>query len=183
MHERIQELAGLRAQLRQLPDFTPPPAAWLAIHRRLLPMQATPPAPVRRHSPRLLAMAAAALPVIAIALLWQLQRDSAPSLATTTPGSIDALVARSQHLESLLQQLPPRPAVEHAATSATINALQARIQLLDSELSTTDESANAPADAHELWSQRVQLMNSLVGMRYAEAVRVGYQAASHEGVL
>jgi hypothetical protein len=183
MHERFQELAGLRMQLRQLPDIAPPPAAWQAIHRRLLPLQAAPPAPAQRHSPRLLAMAAAALPVFAIALLWQLQRNSAPSLVTTTPGSIDVLVARSQQLESLLQQMPPRPAVEHAATSATINALQVRIQLLDSELSTTDAGASARTDAHELWSQRVQLMNSLIGMRYAEAVRVEYQAASHEGVL
>ena len=68
-----------------------------------------------------------------------------------------------------------------AATSATIDALQARIQLLDSALSAADAGPSARPDAQRMWSQRVQLMNSLVGMRYAEAVRVGYQTTSHEG--
>ena len=31
--------------------------------------------------------------------------------------------------------------------------------------------------------ERVQLLNSLVGMRYAEAVRVDVQAATHEGAI
>jgi hypothetical protein len=59
--------------------------------------------------------------------------------------------------------------VERAATSAAIDELQTRIQMLDQQL-----SAAANDDGYRtqrLWSARVQLMNSLVYVRYAEAAR------------
>jgi hypothetical protein len=84
---------------------------------------------------------------------------------------IPSLVSRSQHLEAVLQRLPPRPAVERAATSATIDDLQTRIQMLDQRLSA---SAKDDLDqTRRLWSARVELMNSLVYVRYAEAARNG----------
>jgi hypothetical protein len=61
--------------------------------------------------------------------------------------------------------------VERAATSAAIDDLQTRIQILDQQL-----SAAANDDRYRtqrLWSARVELMNSLVYVRYAEAARNG----------
>ncbi len=77
---------------------------------------------------------------------------------------------------TLLRRLVLRPAV-------AIDALQSRIQLLDVELSSADGNGGNGTQTRQLWGERVQLLNSLVGMRYAEAVRVDVQAATHEGAI
>jgi RNA polymerase sigma factor (sigma-70 family) len=51
--------------------------------------------------------------------------------------------------------------------------LQTRIQLLDLQLSTVATSDSDQDRAQRLWSTRVQLLSSLVSVRYAEAVRDG----------
>ena len=74
---------------------------------------------------------------------------------------------RSQRLDALLQILRRPAQVERAGTSATIDELQSRIQLLDLQLSATPK--DQLPHAQRLWSARVELMNSLVHVRYAEA--------------
>jgi hypothetical protein len=86
---------------------------------------------------------------------------------------IGSLVTRSQRLEGILQSLPRRPTVERAATSATIDELQARIQLLDLQLSTVATSDPDRDRTQRLWNTRVQLLSSLVSVRCAEAARDG----------
>jgi hypothetical protein len=66
--------------------------------------------------------------------------------------------------------------VERAGTSAAIDELQTRIQALDLELFALQQNALQqndidPDQAQRLWSERVQLLTSLVGVRYAEASR------------
>jgi hypothetical protein len=85
---------------------------------------------------------------------------------------VGALVARSQELEAVLNGLP-RPRVERAATSAAIDELQARIEVLDLQLSNADESGLSGPQAQQLWSRRVQLLDSLVSVRYAEQAARG----------
>jgi hypothetical protein len=91
---------------------------------------------------------------------------------------IGSLVTRSQQLENILQRLPRRPTVERAATSATIDELQARIQVLDLQLSTVVKSDPDRDRAQRLWNTRVTLLNSLVSVRYAEAVSDGYRSVN-----
>jgi hypothetical protein len=97
--------------------------------------------------------------------------------------SLGTLISRSQRLEALLQVLPPRPGVERVTTSAAIDALQTRIQLVDLELSG---AARGDAErARRLWSTRVELLNSLVNVRCAEAARAhpGFGDPSEFGVI
>jgi hypothetical protein len=119
-----------------------------------------------------------------LALLWSTHRDRGGLAADNTIETIDeedmigSLVTRSQQLENILQRLPRRPTVERAATSATIDELQARIQVLDLQLSTVVKSDPDRDRAQRLWNTRVTLLNSLVSVRYAEAVSDGYRSVN-----
>ena len=79
------------------------------------------------------------------------------------------LVAQSQHLDDLLQSLPERPHIERVSTAATIDTIEGRIQWLDFQLSDTPARTLSDEQARRLWSERVELMDSLVKVRYAEA--------------
>jgi hypothetical protein len=182
MHAGFEELIG--AELRRLPAQAPPPGAWNAIAMRLDAA-----APARPRSPataarwRVYAAAAALAGVIVVGALLTLHSPLSPapvmpSAATPSPArgdDVDALQARSQRLERALYRLPPRPAVERVGTSATIDALQTRIQLLDGELNADEDTGGSPARERALWNERVRLLDSLVNVRYAEAVRVDYR--------
>lgn len=174
----LARLQQLRTELRRLPAFEPQPH-WNAIRDRLNP------APEQR--PRRIwlnvSMTAAGV-LLALSLLWSL-KERAPSndSAQNNEAALRPLVARSQQLEALLQELPNRPSVERAATSAAIDAVQTRIQMLDMQLSSTQQSSVDDDQAQRLWSERVQLLNSLVNLRYAEAARSGYWPASTTGAI
>jgi hypothetical protein len=194
----LTRLARVKHDLRQLPQFEPPAGMWKAIRDGL---GAFPPS----RAPRRLSLIAASglAAALAVALFVRLEGghprpDPAAGVsstagtragASTDPGaaaraeSLGVLITRSQRLEALLRTLPPRPGVERGATSATIDALQARIQLVDLQLSS---APRGDADqARRLWSARVELLNSLVNVRYAEATRTGrgFQDPSEFGVI
>lgn len=173
----LTRLAALKNELRQLPAYEPPERAWASIRSEMERR------PLRRPSRAPLAALAAsvALAVLVLPLMHHTPVLTPPDTsgpatsasATQLPAGDDkdglgALMQRSQRLEAVLQVLPRRPQVELAGTSATIDELQNRIQLVDHQLSTV--SADRPGtDARRLWSARVELMNSLVHVRYAEA--------------
>jgi hypothetical protein len=168
----LTRLTALKNELRKLPPYEPPERAWASIHSQLERL------PPRRPNRAPLAALAASL-ALAVLVLPLLHRtpvftpsDTSASPSQLPPGDdndgLGALMQRSQRLEAVLQVLPRRPQVELAGTSATIDELQNRIQLVDHQLSTA--SADQPGtDARRLWSARVELMNSLVHVRYAEA--------------
>jgi hypothetical protein len=169
----IVRLKELRAQLRQLPGFAPPQGAWAAIEQTLSNPQ---PVTTRARGMRAaLLIAGVLVATLLSALLWQSRQDrpstNHPSInadfGSVRAQSLPSLVARSQRLESLLRGLP-RPALEQAATSAAIDELQARIQVLDVQLSGAEDSDLDRGQAQQLWATRVQLLDSLVGLRYAE---------------
>lgn len=81
---------------------------------------------------------------------------------------VPELVARSRHLEELLQKLPERPRVERVSTAAMIDTIEERIQWLDFQLSDAQDSGLNEAQTQRLWRERVELMDSLVKVRYAE---------------
>lgn len=130
-------------------------------------------------SNRYLAMAAAAV-WAGVALVWfvlagdvPLPENVAPNhLAEVSRSELDALVAESQRLENFLEQLP-RPQVEQVASAATADALEGRIQWLDYALSASGETA-PPEQTAALWEQRVELLDSLVALRYAQVGRSSF---------
>jgi hypothetical protein len=100
-------------------------------------------------------------------------RDPAPAQPQAHPedlgtARVPELVARSRHLEDLLQRLPERPRIERVSTAATIDTIEQRIQWLDFQLSDTPDSGLNEVQTQRLWRERVELMDSLVKVRYAE---------------
>lgn len=174
-----RELARLRltqASLRSLPELQAPPYDAAALGARL------------RHARLYRSIGtAAAAGVGALALLLAVtlggNRDQATtatrldhessSIARPEP-ELHSLVIRSQELESYLQRLPSRPRVERASTSIAIDSLQESIQWVDYQLSLADDVGLTDRQAARLWQDRVQLMDSLVKVRYAEAQRTAY---------
>jgi hypothetical protein len=70
-----------------------------------------------------------------------------------------------------LRRLPSRPVVERASTTTTIDSLQSSIQWLDYQLSVAADVGLSERQAAQLWEDRIQLMDSLVKVRFAEAQR------------
>jgi hypothetical protein len=165
---------SLRAQLRALPA-APAMAddGWAGVEARL--------AASRRRCARVarIAPVAAAGAVVALGLFATLRvvDPAAPSAERPAPltvletDSLDDLRARSQALEALLAAMPERPAVERAGTSVPIESLEAQVQWLDHQLSLADADGRMRA-AEQLWRDRVEVMNSLVQLRYLEVQQV-----------
>jgi septal ring factor EnvC (AmiA/AmiB activator) len=159
----------ISAELRRLPALAAPAGGWERIVQRLQ-------APLPRHGRWFgpVSALAASVCLMAVALAWLAARvpgGNGRGTVATVSTDIDQLVQHSQQLEAALQRLPERPAVQRASTAAVIDELQSRIQLLDAQLD--DSSAPAPDTSQQqsMWSERVRLLNSLVDVRYAEALR------------
>ena len=102
------------------------------------------------------------------------ERSAQPQDPATSPidvvetARVPELVAQSQQLEGLLQKLPERPRIERVSTAATIDTIEQRIQWLDFQLSDAPAADLNEEQTRRLWRERVELMDSLVKVRYAE---------------
>lgn len=171
----------VRAELRALPALEPPHDLWGAIALAGLPG-------ARRRRPatwRVLGGVAAGF-VLGMALILSMNSREAdrPAPGTTTDlvastpaparsasaTSRAELVATSQQLEAALRALPAAPRVTRTSTALTIDELHDRIQQVDLVLG--DPRLDTESE-RRLWRQRVQLMNTLVQVRYAE-LQEGY---------
>lgn len=85
-----------------------------------------------------------------------------------TGPELDALIARSAQLEAALHALPQRPRVTRAGTTDLITGLQDGVALIDYQLNFKAADMS-PSVSRTLWQQRVDLMNSLVTVRFAES--------------
>jgi MFS superfamily sulfate permease-like transporter len=155
-----------------LPQFDPPDAAWERIRQAI---------PERDSALRLPKLRLAAAAVVALAVITLLaahfdRRSGATSELANVDASlpqviphVDELVAQSQQLEQILRKLPERPRIERVATAAAIDTMEQRIQWLDFQLSNAPEADLSDEQSRQLWRERVELMDSLVKVRYAEA--------------
>jgi hypothetical protein len=170
----LQRLSTLREEMRALSPFEPPETAWERIH-------ATIPEPeYRGFRLRKIGLAAAAAAVVTLTVITvvtghfdrrsgattELAKVAAP-LPQVVP-HLDELVAQSQQLELLLHKLPERPRIERVSTAAAIDTIEQRIQWLDFQLSNAPEEDLSEEQSRQLWRERVELMDSLVKVRYAE---------------
>jgi hypothetical protein len=170
----LARTVALRERLQALPRAPEGGVdAWPALQARL----AEPP---RRGSrSNRVAPLAAAASVAALGLFAALRWVDVPApgtgasqpLVAPEPESLAGLRERSQALEALLASMPERPAVERAATSVPIESLQAQVQWLDHQLSLAGADGRS-AESEQLWRDRVEVMNSLVQLRYVEAQHV-----------
>ena len=165
----VARLSSVRTQMLALPELEPPTFAWERIQQTI---------PKRRTlvPPRRVGLAAAAAAVITLTVIALIarqydQRALVASEQASQPETphVDELVAQSQQLEQLLQILPERPRIERVSTAVTIDTIEQRIQWLDFQMSNAPDSDLNEAQSRQLWRERVDLMDSLVKVRYAEA--------------
>lgn len=162
---------SMQARLRALPPAPDPVRdGWDRVRARVAAARTGRPLAAR------MAPFAAAASVAALALFATLRWIEAPTpepvarepSAATTTDALEELLARSQALESALAALPARPAVARAGTALPIESLEAQVQWLDHQLSIAGADGRTP-EAERLWRDRVEVMSSLVQLRYVEA--------------
>ena len=152
--------------LRDLPGFTPPGGAWAGAQARLARRAAGQPA-----APARLAMAASLGVMLAAARIrGGLPQGEAPvDRAAPLGAPINDLVAQNARLEALLADMP-RQSTTRAGTAYAVAALEDRLAVLDDRITTVSLQPSAPETTEELWRQRVNVMNSLVQVQYANLV-------------
>ena len=172
----LHKLREMQSNLQSLPQLEAP-SSFAEIQRAMARPAA---APRRLVSPRL--VAALAFVTLTAIFFVALRDETAPKVvrgaqpATQQEQPTDAieharvpeLMAQSQHLEDLLQRLPGRPQIERVSTAAMIDTIEDRIQWLDFQLSDAPDSGLNEEQTQRLWRERVELMDSLVKVRYAE---------------
>jgi len=173
---QMNALNRARRNLRALPAMDPPAAAFGAVRERL---RERPTARIHWSLAAGLMGAAVLVGIVTFGIIESHQRlevaavdkpvPLAPISIVVAPPSVAELVAQSRQLDDLLQELPQRPSVERIATAATLDTIEERIQWLDVQLSYASTAELNEKQAQRLWSERVDLMDSLVKVRYAEA--------------
>src|SRR5690606_5022410 len=188
----IERLARVAEDLRRLPTIEPPPDRW----SRIAAAAANRPARRGRRYAAGLAGAVVAVATLFAAVViapWQRSprgTDSpAPPAVTAAPApsaaasdaaaAADAgrsvptpdyapLVAESVRLERLLAELDRRPRKVNAGTAFTIANLEGRLVLLDEQLTFAEARDVDARYRRALWRERVDVMNALVHVRYAQ---------------
>jgi len=187
VRQEVARLDQLRRELCALPELQPPAGIWRKVRRQLDSTASAGNEPLARrwHWPARLALAAS-VTLVAVMLLSRAfdgprVNDSAPS---TTVADVDpiapdrapiinpsyaSLAAESRRLERLLTELTYQPRVTRAGTASTIAELEDRIAFVDYQLVGVAGTNLTSRQRAALWQQRVDLMNSLVKVRYAHA--------------
>jgi hypothetical protein len=164
MHPDVSEWSG---RLVALADFEPPAAGWHAVMKAREAREA-------RFDRRLPVVLAAGVLVATIGIAWWLhsaQRalsgdsDATPPVRATVATDVRA---ENERLEMILAALPERHAMR-GRTAFTVAELEDRLAALDDRLSVLSLEPNAPERADRLWRERVEVMHSLVQVRYADA--------------
>jgi len=180
----IATMERTRDALRALPPLQPPPQAWARV-RAAMSEESKQPRTTRMRSRAVALASAAGIAAVAVAITSMIVRSDPPNgaheseprvaVARLEPdgmhaqvrNDLAALMQQSRELEAALQALPARPHVERVSMAATLDTIEARIQWLDSQLTYAGEELDE-AQAQRLWSERVELMDSLVKVRYAQ---------------
>lgn len=169
MLERFEDRLN---DLKRLPPLAPP----AHLETRTLAAMAAASAP-RRIRP--LALAAGWIAAIGIgALLGALvtgpeKSDEVPSGSAAAEEAYHALLEEAEYLERLLAELPQRR-VMRVSTAGTIVGLEERLALIDAALRRQSSEAVSPAYRLALMQDRVETMNALVIVRYAQSPAFGY---------
>ena len=179
----LSRLRNLRKTMRSLPEIEPPDGRWQSIAQA--PSKSTP----SWRQPLAWGIAASLLVMVWLAgnlsgrdSIDNRVADSADvaatgstvasqaqaSTGTSQTDDVNALKNRSRQLGVLLQSLPGRPDVVRAGTDDTISSLENSLAMVNYTLNRPD-TALTSGESKELWQHKVNLMDSLVKVRYAEA--------------
>ncbi|MGI9203886.1 MAG: hypothetical protein ACR2Q3_07745 [Woeseiaceae bacterium] len=173
----------LQAELRELPDTTPPREVWQRIDA-----QARAEGLFRGRyfeaAKWLTGTGIAAAVVLAVlnlptATIVEENHEQFPAtpepgiVQGSAPANLNALMVRSRQIERDLRALPGQPSLVRASTAATIVELEDRIAAIDYRLNHP-AIRMSPAEAEIYWRERVRLMNSLLNLRRAQAQRMAF---------
>ena len=191
----VERLRAAQRDLQALPDLEPPPGVWERVVAAEQQGRAAP-----RRWLRVLAGLGVAATVAMVAILvvargpaesdWNVVVPSgvvlpsgvllpggdgtreAPQIAPL-PVSYTVLVQESARLERLLALMPSRPLMA-GSTAGTIVGLEDRIAFVDEQLSYGAARRLPVSQREALWSERVELMNALVHVRFVQAQGNGF---------
>ncbi len=179
---QLESLERTRQRLRELP-LLEPTVSWSDIQRRASaagPASNASIASGARRARALIGIAVAAS-VAMMTLLIATHRDNttgtevpealasmANEREASTTVDLASLIERSRRLDALLQTMPARPHVERVSMAATLDTMEERVQWLDYQLAYAGGELD-PSQSQRLWQERVELMDSLVKVRYAQA--------------
>lgn len=191
----IERLARVAEDLRRLPTIEPPPDLWKQIAAEAA---SRPGQPVRRHVAGIAAAVIAAATLLAAVVIGPWQRPlgdavanlpapraaASPGRGAATGNEADSpaptvvaeprasdyapLVAESLRLERLLAELDRPPRKVNAGTAFTIANLEDHLVLLDEQLTYAEARDLDARYRRALWRERVDVMNALVHVRYAQ---------------
>jgi hypothetical protein len=175
----LNGLLAARERVSGLADPSPSPDAWQRI------VMASERSARRRRWLPVAGMGVAASAAAVAVLLMNLhlaqpqgQMDLAVTPAVAAkPADVNQLMAQSRYLERAVLRLDNHAdhMVVSAGTASTIAALEDRIALVDYEINSTSGSGVGNEDPHvaQLWKQRVDLLQSLAAVRYAQVADAG----------
>lgn len=176
---QLESLERTRQRLRELP-LIEPTLSWSDIQRRASAASPASKSSGARRMRTLIGFAVAASVAMVALLIGTLRDDTTGSeapearAATTsdreasTTVELASLIDRSRRLDALLQTMPARPHVERVTMAATLDTMEERVQWLDYQLAYAGGELD-PSQSQRLWQERVELMDSLVKVRYAQA--------------
>jgi hypothetical protein len=169
MHARAQDLL----KLGELPELAPPLGVW---ERVLESVGAR--AAARRMRRRVAIAASVIVAAAAVPVTYVLTRPAPPPTVTLIRFAPDRvrwdqtsyapLIVESARLEKVLAEMPAPPPLVVGATAVTIVGLEDRIAYVDAQLSYAAARDLAPPYRKALWGERVELMNALVQVRFAQ---------------
>ncbi len=185
----LERLRQTQKALRDLPELEPPAGVWERVAEEV-GSDAT------RNAHRvwqwpLRTAIAASVAVLAIVLVGRqpevidpLETGPASIVAEAIPSiqieeivgtpSYASLASESVRLDRALHSITYKPGVVRAGTASTITDFEDRIAMVDDRLMYANQlNLNAP-QRRALMQYRVDLMNALLFMRYAQAQRSGY---------
>jgi hypothetical protein len=157
------DLTEWGGRLSSLADFEPPSAGWARASRE-----------ARLGFGLPVAFAAIVLAATTGIAVWLQSARGAmtamrPGVAAAELAVAEDVRAENERLERILAVLPERHAMR-GSTAFTVAELEDRLAFVDDRLSRIALEPNAPERAELLWRERVGVMNSLVQVRYADAV-------------
>lgn len=170
----LDELTGVATGIRSIPDPALPPNVWPQVLDRVERV-AAPVRPRRRWMLAtgfgLAASVAAALALVALPshAPFSGERPSATESALKSQ-TLDRLMAQSRYLEWTVVVLGnnAEQTPVSGSTATTIAALEDRIALVDYAINHAAPAPRSNRVLKELWQQRVQLLQALAAVRYAQ---------------
>jgi hypothetical protein len=193
LEREIERMRQVRHALGQLPELAPADDMWqriVAVEHETRP---------RSNYRRLAAGAgiAAAVAALAILVISSPSRQTGGIAAPAVPGGDDLatstveqpstvvgggtlfdpdrpliggrVVPASARLDRALRRLPYQRPMMSAETATTIAGLEDRIALIDEQITYSNARGVPQPQRVALWGERVDLMNALVHVRYAQA--------------